>query len=168
MDIDKLMFFLGFFFLLLFFLKKKATRTSYLLLGIAVSLIVIGYFLPKEIFGKWNAIKKLNNRNVDNIVLRPSQPAWDVNLINYPLTISKKETIDSLLKLLKNSSAFIPSHPIRIWEINMILNVEHGDSLILKIEKTQNNGAAVFSFNDKFRNDELASYLEKIVDYKSK
>lgn len=165
MSIDKWMFFSGLFFLILSFFIKKYKKTSIILRGVAILLIIVPLVLPKQFFGKWDAIKKLKNKDVISIILQPSQPEWDVNLSDSIINISDKGQIDYIISLLKKTDIYIPNHPDRIWETKITLVTEGKDSLALRIDKTQNNGTVIYEAENRFRKDELAEYLEKITNY---
>ncbi len=117
-------------------------------------------------FGKQNATKGLEEKDVTNIILRPSQPEFEVNLIDSPASVFSKDQIDKILNLLSNTEIFFPNHPNREWETEIIFVTKNRDSLKLEIDKTENNGTIIYAKNNTFRKDELGTYLEKIVNFK--
>jgi hypothetical protein len=165
MSIDKWIFFIGLFFLVLFFFVRKSSTKSKFLLIMALVMIVGPMVLPRQVFGKWNSIRALKDKEISRVILQPSLPGWEVNLTDSVIIIFDKVQINNLLDLLKETDLYIPSHPARIWEVKMTLVTIDNDSLSLKVEKTENNGTVINTHDNKFRKDELAKYLERISGY---
>ena len=98
--------------------------------------------------------------------MQPSQPEWQVNLLNPARIISDKNQVDSLIRLLKNTEIYFPAHPSRIWEAQMLIISTDNDTLKIEIDKTSNNGTVIYTATNEWRKDYLGYYLEKIVDFK--
>jgi hypothetical protein len=122
--------------------------------------------LPRQVFGKWNSISKLKGKSVAKILLEPSAPNWQVNLIGTVKTISNKEEIDSLINWLQNTDVYFPSHPSRIWETKMLIISSDQDTVEIKIEETENNGTDIYTSTNEWRKDQIGRYLQKITSYK--
>lgn len=168
MSIDKLSFLIGGLFLMLFFfIERKEKKISRYFFIVAIVVLFAPLYLPRKIFGKWNSLEPLGGKVIKKIILAPSQPEWNVNLTDSSVTILNKTEIDKISNLLKETEVFYPNHPLRVWETSMIFIAEDNDSLILKIEKTENNGVVIFSQNKKYRKDELAKYLENLTMFTS-
>lgn len=143
--------------------KKKLNGT----LGVLMGLIFIGQFLPRQLWGKWNAISKVEGKSISKILLRPSAPDWKVNLTGKDFIISNQTQIDSIIDLLHNVEVYSPGHPSRIWETKMIFVSLQGDSIEIKIHQTENNGSVIYTPSNEWRKDAIGPYLEKIISYKN-
>lgn len=151
-------------FISLFFIKKERKLYKVVLI-LAIVTSLGGPFLPLQLFGKWNAIKSLNGRPISRIVLSPSAPDWRVNLTDSLVTIANKNEVANIVKLLQETEAYVPSHPMRIWETQMVLVTTDNDSLALEIHKTTDDGTVVYATGKELRKDELSVYLEKITGF---
>jgi hypothetical protein len=165
MSIDKWIFYIGMFFIVLFFVVKKKHKASKFLLALALLIIFCPMFLPRQFFGKWDSVKMLKNKNISKIILKPSLPEWEVNLTDSIIIVSDKNKINYILNLLKNTDVYFPGHSPTIWETKAILVIENNDSIFLKIQKSANQGTAIYESLNVFRNDELSEYLEKITNF---
>jgi hypothetical protein len=143
---------------------NKKLKTIIICLAILVFITPI--LLPRQLFGKWNAISKLDEKNITGILLKPSEPNWNVNLVSHSFLISDKDEIHTLVRLLQKSEVYFPSHPARIWETKMIFIDAKRDSFEVRIEQTENNGTAIYTTTNHWRKDPLGHYLESITSYK--
>jgi hypothetical protein len=150
--------------------QRKLKKNLFKVLFAASLLYVIGPgLIPRQIFGNWNALKKLNDKRVEVIILRPSSPGWQVNLTKDVIRIVDSNKIDSIVKLLHQTQPYESSHPMRIWETDMIFFTKD-DSLILNVQKNDNNKGTIIDRPDasnELRQDKLGTYLEMITNYKN-
>ena len=153
--------------LLFRFYRKRGNKV---LNGILIGCCILAFitpFLPRQVFGNWSAIKQLDGKEVYKIVIRPSTPDWEVNLTGSELIIQDKSTINILCNSLHKSDLYFAQHPSRIWETEMVLFTNDGDSLAIKISKSDNNGTEITVPNARLRNDDIDEYLEAITNYTS-
>ena len=164
------------FFLLLFIfvlivysaVKKGGTEKLNRILISAVLIICFGQiFFPRQIFGRWNSISKLDGKEVNKIILSPSSPDWQVNLVGKDFIISEKQQLDTLIYMLQKVEFYSPSHPTRTWETNLTMYCSDHDSLIIKIHQTDNTGTVIYTPTSDWRKDDIGSYLEKLTLYKT-
>jgi hypothetical protein len=146
--------------------RKRNIKISRAFSILAIFLFLGPNFLPGKMFGKWNAARGLKAKDVTNIILRPSQPGFEVNLIDSTTSVSNKDQIINIVNLLSNTEMFSPSHPMRKWETEMILVTKDSDSLKLEIDRTENNGTIIYATNNTYKKDEIGTYLERIVNFK--
>ena len=145
--------------------RKWKNKKLNITLGVLMVLIFIGQFLPRQLWGKWNSISKLEGKNISKIVLRPSEPDWKVNLTGTDFPISNQKQIDTIIDLLQNVEVYFPGHPSRIWETKMIFVSLQNDSLEINIHQTENNGTVIYTPSNEWRKDAIGPYLEKIISY---
>jgi hypothetical protein len=93
-------------------------------------------------------------------------PDWKVNLVGRDFIISTKPQIDTITQLLRKVNVYFPSHPMGIWQTKMILITTTRDTFEIEIEKTSNNGTTLETPTNKWRKDELGSYLEQVTKYR--
>ena len=168
MRLDNIFFYTGGLCLIIsFFVGEERKTFSRIMLGAGFLILFAPLlFLPTSIFGKWNAIKKLQGKEITTIVLQPSLPGWEVNLTDSTVVISGKNQIDSISNLLHNTEVYFANRYSRIWETTMFLVTKENDSLLLKIEKTENE-TDITTPGNKFKNYTLGAYLEKLTGYKA-
>jgi hypothetical protein len=146
--------------------RKKRNKILNVTLWALMIFILFGQtFLPRQLFGKWNSISKISNKNITEIHLKPSEPNWEVNLVGKDFIISNKKQIDTIINLLQNVEVYFPEHPSRIWETKMIFVSLQKDSFEIKIHQTENNGAVIYTPTNEWRKDAIGPYLEKIISY---
>jgi hypothetical protein len=144
--------------------RKRQNKKLNAVLWILMILIFIGQvFLPRQLFGKWNSISNLRNKKIVEIILRPSEPHWEVNLVSKDFLISDTNHIDTLIQMLQKAEVYFPTHPSRIWETKMIIISADRDSLQIKIHQTQNNGTDIYTPTNEWRKDPIGNYLEKVT-----
>ena len=144
--------------------RKRKIRGAFL---IAAPILFLGpWYVPRQLFGKWNSISVLNGKPIAEIQLTPSNPNWKVNLVGSAFVIRNKIQIDSISKLLMRSQVYFPNHPSTIWESKMKLITSTRDTLEIEINQTTNNGSTIETPTNEWRNDDIGSYLEKITNYK--
>lgn len=146
--------------------KKKHNKISRGLYFLVIAFILGPIFLPGWIFGKWNVVKSLGEKPVSYIMFTPSEPGWEVNLTDTPVKVVNKEQVDHILSSLQHIEHYSPSHPMRIWETKMVLFTNSHDSLVLEVNRTENNGTLIYTPGNSFRKDELGQYLEQITNFK--
>ena len=146
--------------------RKWKNKKLNVTLGALMALMFIGQFLPRQIWGKWNAISKLEGKNISQILLRPSEPNWKVNLTDKDFTISNQKQIDTIIDLLQNVEVYFPGHPSRIWETKMIFISLQKDTFEIEINQTENNGTVIYTASNEWRKDAIGPYLEKIMSYR--
>ena len=122
-------------------------------------------FLPRQFLGKWNSIYKLGNKEIIEVLLIPSKPNWEVNLVNKKFSIRDKKEIDTLLGFLQKTTVYFPSHPLRIWETKLIIISRNKDSLEIEIHQNKNNGTVIYTPTNEWRKDEIGNYLERLTNY---
>lgn len=74
--------------------------------------------------------------------------------------------IDTLSKLLSETQAYFPNHPMQIWETSVVIVTNEKDTLKLNVSKTKNNGTVVSSQSGEYRKDNLDEYLERLTFFK--
>ena len=107
----------------------------------------------------------LRGKEISKILLRPSEPGWEVNLTDSPVLINDSNKINKIMGYLRKTEAYFPSHPSRIWETKLIFITTGNDSISFQIEKTVNNGTVIYSPDNQWRKGEIAEYLERIVNF---
>ena len=147
--------------------RKWNNKKLNVTLGVLMVLIFIGQFLPRQLWGKWNAISKLDAKNISKILLRPSEPDWKVNLTGKDFILSNQKQIDTIINLLQNVEVYFPGHPSRIWETKMIFVSLQKDTFEIKIHQTENNGTVIYTPSNEWRKDAIGPYLEKIISYRN-
>ena len=145
--------------------RKCNNKKLNVTLGVLMGLIFIGQFLPRQLWGKWNAISKVEGKSLSKILLRPSAPDWKVNLTGKDFIISNQKQIDTIINLLQNVEVYFPGHPSRIWETKMIFVSLQKDTFEIKIHQTENNGTVIYTPSNEWRKDAIGSFLEKIISY---
>lgn len=90
---------------------------------------------------------------------------WEVNLTDSPELINDTNKINKIMGYLRKTEAYFPSHPRRIWETELIFITTGNDSISFNIQKTDNNGTVIYSPDNEWRKDEIAEYLEGIVNF---
>jgi hypothetical protein len=148
--------------------KRKNRTLNVVLFFLLIGILLTEMVLPGRIWGKWNAISSLGNKEVREIVLRPSAPGWKVNLVGKNYIITDKKQIDSLLHLFKKVEVYFPNHPTRIWETQLVFKTAAGDSLKIEVKNTDNNGTVIYTPTNKWRIDDAGPYLERITQYTGK
>jgi hypothetical protein len=123
--------------------------------------------MPRQIFGRWNAISRLNDKVVAAIHLQPSLPDWKVNLTGRDFIISNRQQIDTIMQLLRTAEVYSASHPTRVWETKMILLTTSGDTFKIQVNKNnyEYNGTSFETPSGSWRKDEMGKYLEKLTMY---
>ena len=144
--------------------KRNNKRLNTILWSLLVLIFLGQELLPRQFFGKWNSISRLNGKKVTKILLYPSQPNWEVNLTGKEFVISDVNQIGILTNLLENVEVYSPGHPSRIWETKMTV-ICLKDSFVIEIHQTENNGTVVYTPTNDWRKDEIGTYLEKITTY---
>jgi len=146
--------------------SKRSRKLNATLFALLIVISLGPIFLPRQLWGKWNSISNLDNKIITEIILRPSTPDWEVNLVDKDTSIHDNKQIDSLIYLLQNTEVYLPAHPARIWETKMIIISSAKDSLEVQINRTNNNGTIVYTKTNGWRKDAIGSYLEKITNYR--
>lgn len=150
--------------LFVLFILSKARNARILFLATGL-LLFAPLFLPRQLWGKWDSIKMLRGKQISKILLRPSEPDWEVNLTDTLKAINDSNKINQLMDYLRKTDAYFPNHPRRIWETELIFITTGNDSISFNIEKTDNNGTVIYSPDNQWRNDEIAEYLERIANF---
>jgi hypothetical protein len=140
-------------------------RNKRRLLLFSAWILFVPYFLPRQWWGQYDAIKMLKEKTVSKIVLTPSLPDWKVNLTESLTVISDTGQINKILDYLHKVDVYFPGHPRRIWETNLIFITTANDSISFNIQRTENNGTAIYGPGDHWRKDEMGPYLEGMVKY---
>ncbi len=149
--------------------KYLKHRKICLALAIASIIIFFLIFFPTgQPLGKYNSIPELDGKTISAIHLLPSEPDWKVNLVGKNFKIANKQQIDTITRLLRTTSLYTPSHPIRIWETKMKFITTSDDTFELTINKNNNdyNGTVIQTPFNNYRMDEIAGYLEKVTNYR--
>ncbi len=151
--------------LIYFFIRNKKNKLKLILPVLGILFLIVPSFLPYIFLGNWDSINELENKEIKNIILEPSQPKWEVNLVDSTVKIDDRNRIGHLLNLLHNTEVYSPSHPKRIWEVKLIFVTVDNDSIPIKIEKVDKKGAVVYSKRGYFKKEGLAEYLEEAVNF---
>jgi hypothetical protein len=146
--------------------KKRNKRLNAILWALIIIVFIGQTFFPRQLFGKWNSISKLNGKKITEILLQPSEPNWEVNLAGKDFIISNKKQIDTIINLLQNVEVYFPGHPSRIWESKMIFISSQKDSFEIKIHQTENNGTVIYTSTNEWRKDAIGDYLAKLISYR--
>lgn len=167
MSVDNVLFNIGFIpIVILIIFKNKIPERTRLVIFVIGLLFMFSTCLPRQIFGKWNAVKKIKDQSVTEIILEPSEPDSKVNLTDSVFIIRDRKIIDSVYGLLQRSDVYIAAHPMREWETYMTLITENSDKLQIKVWYTINNGTILFQEGNDLRNDALAEILMNVTGYK--
>lgn len=145
--------------------KKLNKKLNTGLVALAIIILFLPSFLPRQFFGRWNAISDLDGKVISEIRLQPSLPNWKVNLVGRDFIISDKQQIDTITQFLRKTHVFFPNHPSREWETKMIFKTTTNDRFEMQINKTDNNGTYLETPTNEWRKDEIGSYLEKVTKY---
>jgi hypothetical protein len=145
---------------------NKRVRTGFIVL--AIILLLVPVFLPRQLFGRWNSISALDGKVIAEIRLQPSLPNWKVNLVRRDFIITDKQQIDTITQLLRKTHIYTPSHPTRVWEANMIFITTASDTFKMQVNKTtnNNNGTYIKTPTNVWRIDEIGHYLERLTKYR--
>jgi hypothetical protein len=148
--------------------KKLNKKVNWTLTALGIIIFFLLPFLPRQLFGRWNSISRLDGKVISEIHLLPSEPNWKVNLVGNVFILSDKKQIDTITQLLRKTTLYFPSHPIRIWETKMIFITASKDTFEIEINKTNNdyNGTVIQTQSNECRKDEIGSYLEKVTKYR--
>jgi hypothetical protein len=163
-----LLFFLGILLALCVTRRLISQKKFEIVLYASVSILLLLAILPRQIFGKWNSISNLNKRHVKEVLLIPSNPESNLDLIKKVEIISSRNEIDSIISLLRRTEVYYLNRYPMVWKTKMIIVTAENDSLELEILKKENDETVVNSNNEKSRKDELGEYLEKILKVKER
>jgi hypothetical protein len=145
--------------------KTAGKRINFILIALAVFIFLGPMFLPRQLFGKWNAIQGLNNKVITTILLRPAEPDWKVNLTNKDFIISNPKEIDTIKQMLQKAEVYFPGHPTGTWKTKMVIICANRDSLEIEIRQTEDNGTGIYAPVNSWRKDAIGKYLERITSY---
>lgn len=145
--------------------KKKNRRLNIILVTLMLLIFIGQIFLSRQLFGKWNAISKIENKDITQILIQPSEPNWQINLTGNDFIISNKKQIDTIIDLLQNAEVYFPRHPNRIWETNLIFISSEKDSFQVNVRQTENNGTIIQTPTNEWRKDKIGDYLVKLVSF---
>ena len=151
--------------LLVFLFFSKARNKRILILAVGL-LLFAPLFLPRQLWGKWDSIKILKGKEISKILLLPSEPEWEVNLTDSIELITDSNKIKQIMDFLRKTEVYFPNHPRRIWETKLIFITTANDSIPFKIQNTDNNGTVIYSSDNQWRKDEIAKYLERLVNFR--
>lgn len=151
--------------IMLLIYKKRENKKLKRILVVGFLFGFIVPLIPHQVFGNWNAIKKFEDKGVSKIELRPSTPGWEVNLTDSAFIIHDKNQINTICNFLHNCDLYFAQHSNRVWEANMILIANDGDTLLVEINKLENNCMVVNVPRAELRNDDLDNYLETVTNY---
>ncbi len=150
--------------ILLIYKKRENKKLKRILVGCFLFGFIVP-LLPHQVFGNWNAIKKFEDKGISKIELRPSTPGWEVNLTDSVFIIRDKNQINTICNFLHNCDLYFAQHSNRVWEANMILIGNDGDTLLVEINKLGNNCMVINVPRAELRNDDLDNYLETVTNY---
>ncbi len=145
--------------------KLRSTPLNWILFALVILAFAGQFLLKGSIWGSWNAIAALKDKEITEIQLQPSTPNWKVNLVGKDIHLSGKKDIERIAQLLHKVEIYTPSHPVRIWETKMILITSTRDTLEMKIQQTVDDGTVVYMSSTAWVRDELGTYLEKLTRY---
>ncbi len=125
------------------------------------------YFVPSGVWGKWNLLKPLKDKRVTKVIISPIVSDYDVNIVDTLFEISNNLLVDTLTNMFKNVLIYSPAHPSRIWETNITFITTEKDSLKFNVWKIRGDKTIIYKQNrDVYLNNELAGYLEHLVNFK--
>ncbi len=164
MSVNLSLFILGTVCLMVYFHPIKKKKYPILLIC-GLIILFAPSFLARYILGKWNSISEIEEKKVDRVILRPSQPKWEVNLIDTVVEIQEGLKTRHLISLLKNTTVSVPNHANRVWEVEILLIMQVSDTVVIRVERLEGYGAVIYSKRGEFKRDSLAEYLEQITNY---
>ncbi len=150
--------------ILIGFFKTRNSVIRNVAIGIFLVCLAVA-FIPFSWFPKIDLLKKLEAGQTISIGLKPSEPEWNVNLTSESKSLETTDQIQQVISSLKKVRRINPRHPETIWETSLIMIDIYGDSILLEIHQTSNNGTLIYSGNNVFRNDSLGAYLERLTHY---
>jgi hypothetical protein len=165
MTINLIILILSTIFLLIALARRKKTLVWIFLIVLIITLLFKSSILANLFGNKWNSITSIESEQIGLITISPSQPEWEVNLVDTSIIITNDIATKDILSFLQNSNLYSPSHPIRKWETNIILFTTSNDSVSVRIVRLQDGETIIYSNKGIFRNDELAPYLEKLFQF---
>src|SRR6201986_3931018 len=146
MNTNTMLFFIGIFLLVTaVFTRKRHSGISRFLFVLTILSFLGPVLLPRRIFGKRNVVKKLEGKQVGSMVLIPSEPGYAVNLTDNIISGFSEEERGHILSLLKQVEIYFPNHPMRDWETDVLFVTKDNDSLVVRVEKTSNNGTVIYT-----------------------
>ena len=135
--------------------RKKRNKKLNTTLWILMIFIFLGQtFLPRQLFGKWNSISKLDGKKITEILLQPSEPNWEVNLVGKDFLISNKKQIDTITAMLQKAEVYFPGHPSRIWETRIVFITSDKDGFKIEIHQKENNCKYIYQTTNELRSEE--------------
>ena len=146
--------------------RQVSEKTFFKILAICILLLLIPVLLPRKMFGSWNSISSLNEKNISKIILVPSAPNSKINLVSSMQIINNKKEIDSILALLRTTEIYFHNRRFSVWQTKLIFVMANNDSLGLEIHKKDDNETVVYTENDEWRKDEVGVYLETITKFR--
>ena len=149
----------------LIFSKLGKNKAKNIVIVLFILNFIAPMLFPRQVFGKWDAIQQLKGKEITTILLKPSEPGWEVNLTDSCFIITNKNQIDTIVNLLRHCDVFIANHPARKWETEMVLVTGDQETLSLQIQMTDNNGTDIYGPAGEFRQDVLKGVLESITKY---
>jgi|GEM_PF-1169156 len=147
--------------------KIRSTPLNWTLFALVIVAFCSHFFVKGSIWGTWNAIEVLKDKEIIEIQLQPSAPNWKVNLVGRNIRLSDKKDKERITQLLQKVMTYSPSHPIRIWETKMTLITSTQDTLVMIVHQTVDDGTVVYMPSAEWASEELGTYLEKITRYTS-
>lgn len=146
--------------------KKRNIKINLAFVALLVIIFSLS-FTPRQIFGRWNSISRLNGKVISAIHLQPSLPDWKANLTGKDFIISDKQQIDTIVQLLRKAEVYSINHPTGVWETKMKLITTSGDTFEIQVNKSDNeyNGTYFETPSSRWRKDEMGGYLEKLTKY---
>jgi len=88
--------------------KKRNKKLNVTLFALMIFIMLGPTFMPRQLFGKWNSISKLEGKKITAILLQPSEPNWEVNLVGKDFLISNKKQIDAIAAMLQKAEVYFP------------------------------------------------------------
>lgn len=146
--------------------RQVSEKTFSKIVAICILLLLLPVFLPRKMFGKWNSISSLNDKNIRKILLLPSKPNSKINLVSSTQIINNKKEIDNILTLLRRTEIYFQNRRFSVWQTKLILVTANNDSLRLEIHKKDDEETVIYTPNSEWRKDEIGIYLETITKFR--
>jgi len=149
--------------------KIWGTVSSSLMIIIFASLIY-GSVTTVRVSTVTKRLKTVTADSLNQILIVPSNPDWNINLTLDTIRITDKTVINSITNQLNNPNENYPGRGIsKTWEADLILDFKNNSNIKLEVLDAQ-HGICVFYTNTmgtpKFKCDGLKKILESISNYK--
>ncbi len=132
--------------------------------------LIYGSVTTERVSVVTNRLNKVTADSLNQILIVPSNPDWNINLTLDTIRITGKTVINSITNELNKTKENYPGRGLgKTWKADMILDFKNNSNIKLEVIDAQ-KGICVFYTNTmgspKFKCDGLKEILESISDYK--